>query len=204
MRRYGEVLAEVHVNLAGQAVIEQTKGNRTLGAQLGGARRLSQNRGDRRDRKGRIKIDPQASTARLGHRPIHGLYRAAQQFQLLGLHRRLNAQDNLRARLKIFAGGLKRIAKHGGLKSAGCIAQLHKGKSIAPRRFTLLSPGDNTGQFGNKRTLLGFFTQLVKRNDPRAFERGHIVIQRVTGQVKANRLKFFCQLHRRQPIGHGR
>jgi hypothetical protein len=26
----------------------------------------------------------------------------------------------------------------------------------------------------------------------------------VTGQVKANRLKFFCQLHRRQPIGHGR
>ena len=197
-------MAQLHIDLAGQAGIKQAKRDRTLRAPLSGARRLPQHRRDRLNRMGRVKIDPQARAPRLSHRPIHRLYRAAKQFELLGLHRRLNAQNNLRARLKMFAGRLQRVAEHSGLKSASCIAELHKGKSIAPRRFSLLPPGHNPGQFRNQRALFRFFTHLVQRNDPRAFERGHIVIQRMTGQVKANRLKLFCQLLRRQPFGQGR
>jgi len=163
-----------------------------------------QHRSDRTNRPRLIHENPQAHRASPCHHPINRLYGTTEKFQLIGFHRGLGGDYHLCARLEKLAALLKRIREYRHLEAAGGIAELRKGKSVAARRFPLLSPGDNAGHLDQCRTAFGLRCHLVQCLDVLPPQHSHVVVKRMPREVKAHGLEFLGQSFGGQPIVNGR
>ena len=134
-----------------------------------------------------------------GH-DVDWLHAIGQKLHPVAIGIDLDSQDHIAAGFEIIARLLQHVGEHGDLVKPGRIRQLDKGKAVALGAFSFLFGGDRSGQLAHEGPVGGAGGDLGQGFHVLAFERGHIVIQGVAGEVEAHRLMFMAQPFDRQPI----